>query len=202
MKLETLISTVKDKIIYKMDFYQSIIIINVPKQKILNKGTIIFLLNKQSGVLSGEWFNNKNSNIKLFGILNNKFIKSILKNKKLRLLNSILPDVLVNKDFIIEYKFLSPEEKKLLKEYIISSEEQIHNKYMTFDNKFNKVSWEQSIKLSSNYFVEWCKDSSNIQDCIKNAINIANKNLDINLKRRAILNKCFIDIRKWREKNG
>jgi len=202
MKLKTLISTVKDKIIYKMDFYQSIIIINIPKQKILNKGTIIFLLNKQSDILFGEWFNNKNSNIKLVGILNNKFIKSVLKNKKLRLLNSILPDILINKDFIIEYKFLSSEEKKLLKDYIISSEEQIHKKYTSYDNKFNKVSWEQSIKLSSNYFVDWCKDSSSIQECIENAIRIANKNLDINLKRRAILNKCFIDIKKWREKNG
>jgi len=203
MKLEGLISNVKNTLQKKMNIRQSISIMNIPKQKFLDKGDLAILLDSRNEILSMEWLRDGFYHVEMKGEFDKEIISDILKNKNTRLFEAINFNPIIDTDYVIDYKMLAPSTKNKIKSSIQNSEEVFEKRFSKFSKGVNKQTWLKALKLQNGSFTQWCQERGNdraTHKCIIEAYKVADSTADHALKRRAAMAKCFNKIAEKRIK--
>jgi len=194
MKLRGLISNVKETLQRKMNIKHSLSIMNIPKQKFLDSGDLVILMDEKNEVLSMEWLRDGFYHVEIKGDFNNEIISDSLKNKSTRLFETPNFNPMVDMDYVVDYKTFEPDTKKKLRSFIQSGEKLYENRFSKFSKGLNKQAWLKNLKLQNGSFTEWCKERGHDKasdKCILEAFKIADITNDHALKRRAAMAKCF-----------
>jgi len=194
MKLKGLISNAKEALQRKMNIKHSLSIMNIPKQKFLDSGDLVILMDEKNDVLAMEWLRDGFYHVEIKGNFNTEIISESLKNKGTRLFETANFNPIFDMDYVVDYKNLEPSTKKKLREFIQSAEKLYENRFSKFSKGLNKQTWLKNIKLQNGSFTEWCKEKGYDKasdKCILEAFKIADITNDHALKKRAAMAKCF-----------
>ena len=197
MKLEQLRNDVKSKLAQNMNIKQTLSVMNIPKQKFLDKGDLVMLLNDKQETIAMEWLKDKQYHIELKTITEHSIISEVLKNQASRIFETKNFDSSFDMDYVIDYKNLTTDTKKKIRDIVKEAEEIFHKRYSRFNKGTDKRVWLKSIQLQNGNFTSWCEEKSYSNDrirCIKEAYKVAEETNDHLLKRRAAFSKCFIKI--------
>ena len=145
MNLDGLISDVKNKLQKKMNIKQSLSIMNIPKQKFLDKGDLVILMDDRNEILAMEWFKDGSYHIDIKGEFDNSIITNILKNKATRLFESSNFDPLMDIDYVIDYKTLGAETKNKLKAFHLFKEGALRGDSSAQVNVALLYAWDENI---------------------------------------------------------
>ncbi len=201
MKLKGLISGVKSTLEKKMNIKHSLSIMNIPKQKFLDRGDLAILLDHKNSVLSMEWLRDGFYHVEIKGDFDASIITEILKNKATRLFKTESFNPTMDMDYVLDYKSLDTTTKNKVKSFIQSGEGLYESRFSKFSKGLNKQAWLKNVRLQNGSFTEWCQERGNekaTDKCIIEAYKVADATNDHSLKRRAGMAKCFNKIAERR----
>jgi len=204
MKLKQLRDNVKSTLAKKMNIHQSLSIMNIPKQKFLDKGDLIILLSDTQETIAMEWLKDGHYHVELKTKSDFPLIKDVLKNSSTRIFETKKFDTSMDTDYVIDYKNLDTNTKSKIRSLIKESEEIFQQRYSKFSKGVDKKTWLRSIQLQNGNFTQWCEERDYGDDrfrCIKEAYKVAEENNDYLLKQRAAFAKCFIKVSEKRKGN-
>jgi hypothetical protein len=172
----------------------SLSILNIPKQDLLDKGEIVILLNDKNKPIIVEFLKVGKYHIEL---KNNQFpkllVESILKSEKIKLFESSDFDAEFDTDQYINYGDLTAEQKKDIKIFMKTSVSKLCEEHKRF-GKMSDDSLKKTIGVQNGIFTIWMKengfDTPN-KECLKEAYKVSQASNDMLLKKRAVAAKCF-----------
>jgi hypothetical protein len=181
----------------------SMSILNIPKQNLLEKGELVILLSDKNKPVVVEFLKLGKFHLEL---KNTEFpkllIEDIIQSEKIKLFDISESDG--DKDYYINYGELKTEQKKDLKTFIKNTEEKIFQNHSRFD-KFCSESFKKTIKIQNGAFSLWMNDNGFVipdKKCIMEANTVAKKTNDMQLKKRANCAKCFHKIQTLKNNNS
>lgn len=201
MKLQQLRENVKLTLARKMNIQQSLSVMNIPKQKFLDKGDLIMLLDDKHQTVAMEWLKDGHYHAELKTPSEHSIINEVLKNNSTRLFEATDFDTKFDTDYVIDYKNLDTPTKKKIREIVREAEEVFQNRYSRFSKGVDKKTWLNSVQLNNGNFTQWCQERDYGEDrirCIREAYKVAEETNDHLLKKRAAFAKCFIKVSKRR----
>lgn len=197
MKLKQLRENVQKAISQKMNIHQSLSVMNIPKQKFLDKGDLIMLLDDKQETLAMEWLKDGHYHIELKTFDEHKIINDVLKNKSLRIFETENFDSNFDTDYVIDYKNLDITTKKKIRSLVSEAENIFHRRYSRFGKGTDRNVWLKSVQLQNGNFTQWCEEREYDGDrmkCIREAYKVSEETNDHMLKKRAAFAKCFIKV--------
>ena len=204
MKLQELRENVKKTLAKKMNIKQSLSIMNIPKQNFLDKGDLIMLLDNEQKTVAMEWLKDGHYHIELKTSSEFSIIDDILKNPSTRIFETKNFEADFDTDYVIDYKNLTVDTKKKIRNLIKDAEDIFYQRYSRFSNGIDKKIWLRSIQLQNGNFTQWCEErgyENNKMRGIKEAYKIAEETNDYHLKKRAAFAKCFIKVSQKRNED-
>lgn len=198
MKLNDLTKTIRENIRKKLNIVSTLTILNVPKQKLLEKGNMILLLDEDVKPISFSWTKDNKEYLELHFPLCETLIANIVISDNTKQFESEQNngDSENDMDFVVDYNDLDTILKKKLRDLIRSGEKQLEESNSKF-GKFNKVSLLKNFKSTQGSFDQWLKDKGfgtpNIE-CFKEAYKEADQKNDLPFKKRAAYAKCLYKI--------
>jgi hypothetical protein len=202
MKLKALHQEVEKRLKQKLNIFSSLSIMNVPKQKLLDKGDLVMLLDENSDVVSTEWLKDGHYHVEIPTPIDKNELEEILQHDGIRVFETKKFDAIMDLDRVIDYMRLIPSTKKKLKKYIALTEQKFEQRYSKFGNKADKQTWLQAITKQNGIFTLWCKENgyeTATTEAINEAYKIGDRTNDWSLKRRAAMAKCFNKIKIRRD---
>ena len=202
MTLTDLRKKTQNALAKRMDIKQSLSIVNIPKQKFLDKGNLVILLNSGNEAIISEWLKDEHYHIELKNQLENKSINTIMQLDTIQLFETEDFDPMLDMDYVINYSDLKPNIKNILKDYIKLTEEKLLNTFTKF-GKTDKISWVKNIQAQNGSFTSWREEKgymSTTKECIREAYVESEKKHDYLLKKRASFAKCFVKISNTKNK--
>jgi len=197
LKLKQLRDNVQSAIAQKMNVKQSLSVMNIPKQKFLDKGDLIMLLDDKQETLAMEWLKDGHYHIELKTLAKHEIITEVLKNSSARIFETKNFDISFDTDFVIDYKNLDTTTKNKIRSLVAEAEDIFHKRYSRFGKGVDKKVWLKSVQLQNGNFTQWCEEKEYGDDrmrCIKEAYKVSAETNDHLLKRRAAFAKCFIKV--------
>lgn len=177
-----------------MSIKNSLTILNIPKQGILDKGDLVILMNDKNTPIVVEFLKRDKLHIEL---KNNQFpkllVESILTSGNISLFEVTDFDPELDTDYKITYSDLSVEQKKDVRSFIKVSE----SKLCLENTRFGKISHQslnKIIGMQNGIFTAWMKENgfeTPNKECLKEAYNVAYTTNDMLLKKRAMVAKCL-----------
>ncbi len=202
MKLEELTKNVKLQLEQKLNIVKTISILNIPKQNLFEKGSLVILLDNKNKALTTEFLKDNGISIEMKNISFSKILIEHILLKDLKLFNSFDFDELYDNDLYIDYMDLGPKEKKEVKEHIKKSEKMLEESSLRF-GKLDKSKLTKQLNTQTGLFDIWMQEHGfNIPNkpCLMEAYAEAEKFHDVPLKKRACIAKCFYKISLLKEK--
>ena len=202
MKLKDVYQGVASRLHKQMNIQSSLTIMNVPKQKMLDRGDLVMLLDEKLEVLSSEWLRDGFYHVEIKDPMTTDEIKTIMKQDGIRVFETIGFNSTMDVDRVIDYKQLPPPIKKLIKRFVIATEKIFEVRYTKFGRKADKQTWLQAIIKQNGMFTLWCKENGfdgATTEAINEAYSVSNATSDWQLKRRAAMAKCFNKIKIKRD---
>ena len=202
MKLKALHQEVEKRLKQKLNIFSSLSIMNVPKQKLLDKGDLVMLLDENSDVVSTEWLKDGHYHVEIPTPIDKNELEEILQHDGIRVFETKKFDAIMDLDRVIDYMRLIPSTKKKLKKYIALTEQKFEQRYSKFGNKADKQTWLQAITKQNGIFTLWCKENgyeTATTEAINEAYKVGDRTNDWSLKRRAAMAKCFNKIKIRRD---
>ena len=202
MKLKALHQEVEKRLKQKLNIFSSLSIMNVPKQKLLDKGDLVMLLDENSDVVSTEWLKDGHYHVEIPTPIDKNELEEILQHDGIRVFETKNFDAIMDLDRVIDYMRLTPSTKKKLKKYMALTEQKFEQRYSKFGNKADKQTWLQAITKQNGIFTLWCKEhgyETATTEAINEAYKVGDRTNDWSLKRRAAMAKCFNKIKIRRD---
>ena len=194
MIVDDLTKGLRNRLDEMMGIKNSLSILNIPKQDLLDKGDLVILLNDKNKPIVVEFLKVGKFHVEL---KNNQFpkllVESILKSDKLRLFEVENFDAEFDTDHAISYSDLTADQKKDIKEFIKISESKLCTEHMRF-GKMSNDSLKKTIGVQNGIFTVWMKENGfdvPNKECLKEAYHEAHQTNDMLLKKRAAAAKCF-----------
>jgi len=202
MKLKDVYQNVASRLHKQMNIQSSLTIMNVPKQKMLDRGDLVMLLDEKLEVLSTEWLRDGFYHVEIKDPMIAEDVKTIMLQDGIRVFETINFDSLMDVDRVIDYKQLPPPVKKLIKKFATKTEKIFEDRYTKFGRKADKQTWLQAIIKQNGIFTLWCNENGYekaTMEAINEAYAVGNATSDWQLKRRAAMAKCFNKIKIRRD---
>lgn len=202
MKLNELYQDVATRLHKQMNVRSSITVMNVPKQKLLDRGDLVMLLDEKLEVLSTEWLRDGFYHVEIKDSMPSEDVKTIMKQDGIRVFETEDFNSFMDVDRVIDYKQLPPDVKKIVKKFAISTEKIFEVMYTKFGRKNDKQTWLQAIIKQNGIFTIWCTKNgyeTATMEAINEAYTVGNATSDWQLKRRAAMAKCFNKIKIRRD---
>ena len=194
MIVDDLTKGLRNRLEEMMGIKNSLSILNIPKQDLLDKGELVILLNDKNKPIIVEFLKVGKYHIEL---KNNQLpkilVESILESSKLKLFEADDFDVDYDTDNYINYSDLTAEQKKDIKAFIKISESKLCSEHMRF-GKMSDESLKKTIGVQNGIFTIWMKEKgfeTPNKECLKEAYAEAHSLNDMLLKKRAAAAKCF-----------
>jgi hypothetical protein len=195
MIVEDLIKGVKNKLDRRLNIQNSLSIIDVPKQSLLEKGNIVVLLNEKNRPVIVEFlklhkyhFELKNSNFPPI------LAENILKSAKL--FDTTDFDEMFDNDYYIKYSEMDGIDKKNVRLFVKNAENILTKEHLRF-GKMSNESLKRTINIQNGVFTDWMEEhgfSKPNKQCLAEAYKEAHSSRDVLLKKRAVAAKCFYKI--------
>jgi hypothetical protein len=197
MKLNDLTKNIRENLRQKLKIKNTLSILNVPKQALLEKGNLVILLDDKNKPLSFSWAKDDKFHVELLSKFPEELVESIFKSKATRIFETEEDfDADIDMDYKVDYSDLEAILKKQLRELIKSGEKQLEEANTKF-GKLDKNSLIKSLKTQSGSFNIWMTENGfekpNVK-CLKEAFKEADLKNDFPLKKRASFAKCFYKI--------
>jgi hypothetical protein len=202
MKLKDVYQNVALRLQKQMNIQSSLTIMNIPKQKMLDRGDLVMLLDEKLEVLSTEWLRDGFYHVEIKDPMPSEDVKSIMKQNSIRVFETDGFDSTMDVDRVIDYKQLPPPVKKLIKKFVLSTEHIFEVRYTKFGRKADKQTWLQAIIKQNGMFTLWCEENGYngaTTEAINKAYAVGDATSDWQLKRRAAMAKCFNKIKIKRD---
>lgn len=202
MKLKDLHSDVDTRLKQRLNIHTSLTIMNVPKQKLLDRGDLVMLLDETLTVVSTEWLRDGHYHVEISTPLEVEIVKEIMSHDGLRMFPTDNFDSIMDIDRVINYMDLSAPTKKKIKKFTTATEKMFEQRYSKFGKKASKQTWLQAITKQNGIFTLWCKENGHEKattKAINEAYKIGDNTNDWSLKRRAAMAKCFNKIKIKRD---
>ena len=202
MKMKDLYQDVADRLQKKMNIQSSLTIMNVPKQKLLDRGDLVMLLDEKLEVLSTEWLRDGHYHVEIKDPMTSDEVKTLMKQDGIRIFETDTFNSSMDVDRVVDYSQLPPQVKKMVKKFATRTEKIFEELYSKFGRKADKQTWLQAIIKQNGIFTMWCKENGYeraTNEAITEAYNQAEKKHDWSLKRRAAMAKCFNKIKIKRD---
>ncbi len=205
MKLKDFHQDVEQRMKQKLNIFSSLTVMNVPKQKLLDRGDLVMLLDESLNVVSTEWLRDGHYHVEISNPMDKIVIEEIMKHTDIRIFETDNFDSIMDLDRVIDYMKLSAPTKKKIKKFATATEKMFEQRYSKFGKKADKQSWLQAITKQNGLFTLWCEENgyeTATTKAINEAYKLGDKTNDWSLKRRAAMAKCFnkIKIRRDNEK--
>lgn len=203
MKLKALHHDVDVRMKKKLSIHSSLTVMNVPKQKLLDRGDLVMLLDESLNVVSTEWLRDGHYHIEITDHIDSELIKEIKSHIDIRVFETDNFDSIMDLDLVIDYMKLAAPTKKKIKKFAQITEKIFEQRYTKFGRKTDKQTWIQAVTKQNGMFTLWCKENGYdgaTTTAINEAYKLGDKTNDWSLKRRAAMAKCFNKIKIRRDK--
>lgn len=194
MIVDDLTKGLRNKIEEIFSIKNSLSILNVPKQKLLERGNLIILLDDNNKPIIVEFVKSGKYHLELKNTSFPKLlVESIFKSDSTQLFETTNFDIEFDNDYYINYNKLTPNEKNDLKTFIKHAENKLINEHMRFGTMC-KDSLNKTINIQNGIFTVWMKENGfeiPNNECLKVAYKEAVESNDIQLKKRAAAAKCY-----------
>lgn len=197
MKINDLTCAVKSQLEKKMNIKYSLSILNIPKQKLLEKGDIVILLDDNKKPIICEFLKVGTYHMELKDVTFPKLlIENIFNTEKLKMFETLNDFTEYANDYLIDYSDLESKEKKEIRTFINLAEKKIEESSTRF-GKLNKQILLKTIATQNGTFTLWMKEHNYTipnDECLNEAFIEADKFHDFFLKKRASFAKTFYKI--------
>ena len=202
MKLKDVYQGVASRLYRQMNIQSSLTIMNIPKQKLLDRGDLVMLLDKKLNLLSSEWLRDGFYHVEIKDHMSVADVKTIMEQDGIRIFDTDSFNSMMDVDRVIDYSKLPPKIKKIVKKFVLTTEKIFEDRYTKYGRKADKQTWLQAIIKQNGIFTLWCTengfDGATIE-AINKAYTIGDETSDWQLKRRAAMAKCFNKIKIRRD---
>lgn len=205
MKINDLTFNIKSQLEQKLNIKNSLSIMNVPKQDLLEKGDLVVLLDDKNKPIICEFLKDGSYHVELKDITFPKMlVDSLLKSKATRIFETDDFNAEFDMDYYIDYSQIETNEKRDIRNFVKSAEKKLEESSKRF-GKMDKQSLMKTITSQNGTFTVWMNENGHsIPDkkCLQEAFAEADKFHDFPLKKRAGLAKCFHKISVVRGTDG
>ena len=194
MKVDDLTKGLRNKFDEIFSIKNSLSILDIPKQTLLEKGDLVILLDDKNKPVIVEFLKVGKHHIELKNTQFPKMlVEDILTSGKTKLFEVADFDDEYDKDHFINYNDLTVDQKKEIKQVMKNAEAKL-----TIDNsKFGKLcneSLTKTINVQNGCFTTWMNEKGHKipnKQCLKEAYQEAIDSNNMMLKKRAAAAKCF-----------
>ena len=145
MNIDDLTKNVKNKLDQKLNIKNSLSIINVPKQHLLDKGDLVVLLNDTNKSMVVEYLKDGHYHLNISGVTFPKLlVENIIELTETKLFETTDFDENFDNDYFVDYSKLSTNIKRDIRTFVRGSEEKIREEHLRF-GKFCKKSLKKTI---------------------------------------------------------
>lgn len=194
MIVDDLTKGLRNKIAEIFSIKNSLTVMNVPKQSLLEKGDIIILLSEKNKPIIVEFIKTGKYHLELKNASFPKLlVENILGSKSIKLFETEDFDSEYDTDYYINYSDLDINDRRNFRTFIKNAEKKLYNDHVRF-GKLSNESLKKTISVQNGLFTVWMKENGfDIPDkkCLKEAYNEALKHNDMQLKKRAVAAKCY-----------
>ncbi len=194
MKVDDLTKGLRNKFDEIFSIKNSLSILDIPKQTLLEKGDLVILLDDKNKPVIVEFLKVGKHHIELKNTQFPKIlIEDVMASDKIKLFEVSDFDSDFDTDHFISYNDLSVDQKKEIKKVMKNAEAKLSQDHSKFGKLCNE-SLTKAINIQNGCFTAWMNEKGYVipsKECLKEAYQEAIDSNNMMLKKRAVAAKCF-----------